>query len=135
MLCVLSEAPSILPAHQHEKQFPRQLSPLQIQPRLYLPGYMSPTGVLTVAQDARARALITAHPDWPRPGITFLSLFNALADAACLRDLVDALVSRYAPRAKACGAANFYIAGVDARGFTLVRLSIFLLRSARELFF
>lgn len=76
-------------------------------------------GVLTSEQEAHARSLITSHPNFPKPGITFLSLFPALADAVCLRNLVGALSTRYGTRA-ARDSSTFFIAGVDARGFTLV---------------
>lgn len=61
---------------------------------------------------ARAESLITSIPDYPKPGIVFRDITPLLADAAALRDVVEALIEPFAGRFDA-------VAGVEARGFLL----------------
>lgn len=57
-------------------------------------------------------ALTTVVPDFPTPGIRFRDLTPALADAAALRAITDALIGPFA--------GDFdVVAGVEARGFLL----------------
>lgn len=73
-------------------------------------------GELDAEQDRALRALVTQTPDYPQPGITFLSVHPLLADAAGLAAVVEAFRARY----QACaGRTGFYVAGLDARGFTV----------------
>lgn len=73
-------------------------------------------GALAPDQDLALRALVTQTPDYPLPGITFLSVHPLLADAHGLGAVVGAFRARY----QACMAGpGFYVAGMDARGFTV----------------
>lgn len=77
-------------------------------------------GVLTASQEEELRALVTQTADYPTKGIVFLSVHPLLADAGGLAALVGAFAARY----NGCvggsgGKSNFYVAGLDARGFTV----------------
>lgn len=73
-------------------------------------------GSLDDEQDRALRALVTQTPDYPKPGITFLSVHPLLADATGLAAVVEAFRARYQTCA---GTSGFYVAGMDARGFTV----------------
>lgn len=62
---------------------------------------------------ARLRALIRDVPDFPRPGIVFRDITGLLADAAALRDAVDAMAAAHRDAAIAT------VAGIESRGFIL----------------
>ena len=61
---------------------------------------------------ARAESLIRVVPDYPEPGIQFRDITPLLADAAALRDVIDAMIEPFAGQFDV-------VAGVEARGFLL----------------
>lgn len=60
----------------------------------------------------RAESLIRSIPDYPQPGVLFRDITPLLADAAALRDVVDAMIEPFA------GTFDL-VAGIEARGFIL----------------
>jgi adenine phosphoribosyltransferase len=78
------------------------------------------SGSLSAEQEQRLRKLVALTENYPKTGITFLSIHPLLADAGGLATLVDAFASRY----RRCigpveEKTSFFIAGLDARGFTV----------------
>lgn len=72
-------------------------------------------GHLSQEQEERARRLVSATPDFPKKGIVFLSVHPLFTHADGLALVVGAFTARYAPARG--GGDDFFIAGVDARGF------------------
>lgn len=57
------------------------------------------------------KSLIRTIPDYPKPGVQFRDITTLLKDADGLRQVVDALVERYA------GAKVDKVVGIESRGF------------------
>jgi adenine phosphoribosyltransferase len=65
----------------------------------------------TVAE--RVRATLRDVPEFPRPGIVFKDITPVLADAALLREVIDAMAAPWT------SSGVTYVAGIESRGFIL----------------
>lgn len=92
---------------------------------LKLPYYLAQQTTLIMA-DTRVMKItetITAHPDFPKPGILFRDIFPVLGKPSVFQDLIDLMLER--SRAK-CPAIDLVV-GLEARGFlfgTLLALAL-----------
>lgn len=66
---------------------------------------------LSKDEEELCRSLVSSTPNWPKPGVTFLSVFPVLANANALSTVIGAL-SRQCRKYELT-----HIAGLDARGF------------------
>lgn len=74
--------------------------------------------MLSPEEEQVCRQLITATPDHPKKGITFLDLHPLLCSASGLALVTNAFVARFKAQAEQYK-GSFFIAGLDARGFTI----------------
>ncbi|KAG0712122.1 Adenine phosphoribosyltransferase [Chionoecetes opilio] len=75
-----------------------------------------PSGRRITMEDTRVKRItetITAHPDFPKPGILFRDIFSVLAEPSVFRDLTDVLTER----ARAARPAPDVVVGLESRGF------------------
>lgn len=73
---------------------------------------------LSEEDEMLCRRLITATPDYPKKGVTFLDVHPLLCNASGLSCVVHTFAAQFevlATRHK----GSFFIAGLDARGFTI----------------
>ena len=61
------------------------------------------------------RALITDHPDFPKPGVLFRDIFPVLRDANAFQSLIDIMFERL--KQNCSGKRIDVVVGLDARGF------------------
>jgi adenine phosphoribosyltransferase len=69
------------------------------------------------------KTLIREVPDFPKPGINFYDITTLLKDSGGLKEVIDAIASRYS------GKNIHTVAGIEARGFIFAPAVAYLLKA------
>ena len=88
-------------------------APLASRPFPFVAAHRFPMSTADAALIADLKAVITEHPDFPKPGISFKDFCPVMRHPALFRRVIKALAARYT----AMGIET--IGGIDSRGFVL----------------